>query len=168
MVKLVDIDNTDTLSNRGAPGPALIATCNGAGLTHTAPIYQHHGIASRVTQGDVGVYIPVLGSRRFGVVIATHNYDLNIELNEGETLIYATNSSGKQITAQIRLQANGQIELNGNTKSLVTWEELNTALQMLVASINTSLAAKLDGGGAPGALTLDISTAKTSTLKTGG
>ena len=55
------------------------------------------------------------------------------------------------------------VYLNGNTKSLVTWDELNTALQAHVHSgVST-------GGGTSGPPAgLDISAAKTTTVKTGG
>lgn len=61
-----------------------------------------------------------------------------------------------------------EIDLNGNTKSFVTHTELDTALQSFILSLNAQFAAKLDGGGSPGTLTLDISTSKTTTVKTGG
>lgn len=67
------------------------------------------------------------------------------------------------------IKVNGiNIELNGNTKRFVTYAELNTALQLLVASINTTFATKLNGAGSPGTLTLNISAAETQTIKTGG
>lgn len=60
------------------------------------------------------------------------------------------------------------IELNGNTKEFVTWTELNTALQALILAINSTFASKSNGSGSAGTLTLDISAAKTTTVKTGG
>ena len=60
------------------------------------------------------------------------------------------------------------IELNGNTKQFVTWDALNTALQGLVTALNAKFATKQDAAGAAGGLSLDISAAKTTTIKTGG
>jgi hypothetical protein len=60
------------------------------------------------------------------------------------------------------------IEFNGNTKKFVTHAELDTALQTFVGLLNTNLGVKLDGGGTPGALVLNIAAAATTTLKTGG
>ena len=60
------------------------------------------------------------------------------------------------------------IELNGNTKTFVTHAELNTALQTFVTALNGLFASKLNGTGSPGTLTLDISAAATTTIKTGG
>ena len=60
------------------------------------------------------------------------------------------------------------IELNGNSKTFVTYAALNTALQGLVVAINTALGTKESGSSSPGTLSLDISAAETTTVKTGG
>lgn len=72
------------------------------------------------------------------------------------------------------------LEVNGNTKAFVTHTELDTALQSLVASINahTHITSGMcampslvtSGTATPMAvpLTLDISSSKTTTIKTGG
>jgi hypothetical protein len=61
------------------------------------------------------------------------------------------------------------LKVNGDSKSFVTWEQLNTALGTLC----TTLAAHVhpsNGAVSPGlvALACDISAAKTTTVKTGG
>ena len=61
-----------------------------------------------------------------------------------------------------------EIDLNGASKSLVTHGALTTALQTFVTAVNLLMATKLDGGGSPGTLTIDISSAATTTVKTGG
>jgi hypothetical protein len=68
------------------------------------------------------------------------------------------------------------VELNGNTKSFVTWTELNTALQLLIIAL--SVPAIVAGTCAVGPVTgtatytppptLDISAAMTTTVLTGG
>lgn len=70
-------------------------------------------------------------------------------------------------TALRIINPNG-IQLNGNSKSFVTWAELNSALQNLLTAINSKFGTKQDGSGSPGGLSLDISAAKTTTVKTGG
>jgi len=59
------------------------------------------------------------------------------------------------------------LEVKGNTRSLVTHGELNTALQTVIGTINTTFASKLDGGGTAGTATINISAAKTDNIKTG-
>ena len=66
-----------------------------------------------------------------------------------------------------------KIELNGNSKQFVTWMELNTALQTLVSQINAHVHQVPEPVAAPckpisSPLTIDISTAKTTTVVTGG
>ena len=73
----------------------------------------------------------------------------------------------------------GKIELNGNDKQFVTWTELNTALTQFVTTLSTALlgATYVNAGGTPTPLawtagtppqSLDISSAKTKTIVTGG
>jgi len=78
-------------------------------------------------------------------------------------------------TTKIQIDASGNIkidgaaiQLNGSSKLLVTHAELDTALQSMVTAINGALATKKDEPGSPGSVTVDISAAKTTTLKTGG
>lgn len=59
-----------------------------------------------------------------------------------------------------------EVDLAGNTKTLVTYAALNTAFQTLLGTLNTLLGTKLDGVGAPGTLTLNISTAEATKVKT--
>lgn len=60
------------------------------------------------------------------------------------------------------------IELNGGSKAFVTHAELDAALQTFVTALNLAFASKENGSGSPGSLTLDISAAATTTVKTGG
>lgn len=78
-------------------------------------------------------------------------------------------------TTKIQIDASGNIkidgaaiQLNGSSKLLVTHAELDTALQSMVTAINGALATKKDEPGSPGSVTVDISAAKTTTVKTGG
>ena len=64
-----------------------------------------------------------------------------------------------------------EIHLNGDGKRLVTWDELNTALQGLVTALGTHVhpTAAVGTPSPPSApLSLDLSAAKTTTVKTGG
>lgn len=60
---------------------------------------------------------------------------------------------------------NSKVELNGSDDNAVSWTDLNTALQTLVSSINTALGTKQDFVGTPGALSLDLSSAKIASIK---
>ena len=64
-----------------------------------------------------------------------------------------------------------EIDLNGNSKSFVTYGELNTALQLLITALNSHIHIDPISGttGTPVTpVSLDISASETSTIKTGG
>lgn len=80
----------------------------------------------------------------------------------------STNSTGDtelEATGDVKLSPTGEVHLKGDSRTLVTYAELNTALQTLVSSINSAFASKLNGGGSPGGLTLDISSAEAEDVK---
>lgn len=73
------------------------------------------------------------------------------------------------------VQTQQKIKLNGDTKQLVTWSELNTALSTFLQQLTVALTTTpIAGNGAPqptwsGLPTqIDISSAKTTTVVTGG
>lgn len=80
-----------------------------------------------------------------------------------------------------KLLANGTFQINGSSKSFVTYAELNTVLQTFLTLLNQQLGSVQAGAAAAiaasglwltplvlGGLTLDISTSETQTVKTGG
>lgn len=81
----------------------------------------------------------------------------------GEKILYAINNGS--IAAKIHLKADGKCDINGGTKSTLTYAALNTALQGLVTAINAALATKQDAAGSPGSLTLDISSSESPTVR---
>jgi hypothetical protein len=158
-----------------APGKSVVVQIVGqAGEERTAEFYHPPGISSAPTPEDRAVIVPI-GSGGFRIVIATHNYRVEVEAGAGETIIYSTNAGGDAVTATIKLDAagniqanaDGNIDLNGSAKKLVTHAELNTALQTFIATLN------LHVHGAAGTppvtpMSLDISAAQTSSVRTGG
>lgn len=153
---------------KSAPGKAPVV--NGAGIGGVAieiEFYGVPGVAARPGKGARVIHIPV-GSERYRVGIAAHNYQIDVEPGEGETIVYSTNADGDTLKAEALFDADGNINLNGDGERLVTYAALNTALQNMVTAINLSLGTKLDGGGTAGTLTLNISAAETQTLRTDG
>lgn len=74
--------------------------------------------------------------------------------------------SDKGDTVQI---SGPEIHMNGDGKRLVTWDELNTALQNHTHAAGTLVAPNGPVTGATGSpVALDITAAKTTTIKTGG
>ena len=89
--------------------------------------------------------------------------------NGGAVIWYDDDAKRITITSDGPVDIDGTaIHLNGDSKTFVTWEALNTAIGTFLISLNALFATKLDAGGAPGTLTLSIAAAQSTTLKTGG
>lgn len=72
----------------------------------------------------------------------------------------------------VDISANGKIKLNGSDKQFVTWAELNSALSSFMTALNQHTHSNGNEGSPTGApivpMSLDISSAKTTTILTGG
>jgi hypothetical protein len=158
-----------------APGKSVVAQVSSSGeVTRTVELYHPPGIVSTPTPDDIAVEVST--GRTGRAIIASKNYRIEIEPASGELILFSTNENGSTEQAKIHLKndgaiqitSNGNIEINGNSKSLVTHAELDAALQMYVGLVNVLFASKIDGGGAAGTLSLNIASAATTTVKTGG
>lgn len=155
-----------------APGPSVTVTGEGfEDHTMSAEVYQAPGVMAIPGDGSKGVWLPIGGSSRYGVIVAMQNYALNIEITQGETAIYSTAADGSAVQALLKLTADGKIYLNGDSKSFVTHAELDLALQNFITALNlhTHPTAAVGPPSPPTApMSLDISGATTTTIKTGG
>jgi len=156
-----------------SPGKSVVMQAEGLdGQTLTAEVYQAPGVLAIPGDGSRGVWLPIGGSSRYGLVVAMQNYSLNIQIEAGETAIYSTDAAGGTVKALIKLKADGTIEINGSSKKLVTHTELNTALQTFITALNlhTHGVISLGAPTSPpaGPMSVDISAAATTTVKTGG
>lgn len=164
---LEKVTGIDFKKKGSAPGKAVIIQTIAAGnQERNEEMYHNPGISSAPTKNDRVITVPVGTGTR--VIVAAHNYRIEVEPDAGETIIYSTNSDGSIIKSQIKLDNDGNIDLNGDTKKFVTYTALNAALQLFITALNVNIGTKLDGGGTPGALTLDISAAETTTIRTDG
>lgn len=95
-----------------------------------------------------------------------------LEVDDDGTIVIETPKGGvitideSSEHIEITPSGSGTVRLKGSSKSLVTYSALNTALQNLVTAINATFATKKDTAGAPGALTLNISAAEATNVKT--
>ncbi len=62
----------------------------------------------------------------------------------------------------------GTIAINGNSKHFVTWEDLNTALNTFLGLLNTHTHSAGGSGTPTTPMTINIASAKTKTIVTGG
>jgi len=107
----------------------------------------------------------------FRVAVGSHNYRISVEPEAGQLIIYSTDSAGGTEQARVSLNTDGTIDLNGTGKTLVTHAELDTALQLLITALNSHTHPDPVSGtsGVPTTpLSLDISAAEASTLRTDG
>jgi phage gp45-like len=152
----------------GSPAAQAIVSGKGAGgVNIEAEAYQPHGVFGRPPANTNAVFIPVGDSKRMGVVFGLANYNFGINIEQGELMLYSTTTDGKSIKSRLQLTKDGDIYLNGADRRLVTYDELNTALQGLVSALNAHVHPST---GAPPAtpMTLDISNSRTITIRTGG
>jgi hypothetical protein len=75
---------------------------------------------------------------------------------------------GSSKTAQVLINNDGTIQLNGNSKHFTLYEPLLSDLQTLVNAIVTALNGIASGSGAPVAAAFNIASAESTTLETGG
>jgi hypothetical protein len=169
VAELVKVVRNYIDNRNGGPGQTIYIEAEGlGGAGINAELYGQAGIFSRPPKGSRGVFIPIGVGRRYGIVIATHNYQVNIDwVDDGGTTIFSTTADGATVKARIDLNPDGTINLNGSSKNLVTWSSLNDSLQTLISGINAALATKQDSAGAPGTLWIDITSAKATTVRTG-
>jgi hypothetical protein len=131
------------------------------------------GIMSRPPNDSYGLFIPFGDSRSNGIIVAINNYKISIEHNKGEIIIYSTNNDGDEIKAKIKLDNDGNVEINGDSKRFVTFAELDSAMQTLKTDFNSHTHSGVSSGGSISGtplvpIAIDISAAETQTIKTGG
>jgi len=126
-----------------------------------AMLYGQSGDDSPPLPDDRVLIVSVDGSGRY-VITGVLSESQGAE--PGEKILYSRDSNGT-VKATISFKSDGTLEINGNTDYAVSWTDLNTALQLLVTTINAKFLTKTDGVGSPGGLSLDISSAKVEGVK---
>jgi len=126
-------------------------------------IVEYMSYAGDDTIPPVGSIVTILSAGPAWKIAIACNDNIAPSMGEGEKKLYS--SDGGAIKAFINFLVGGNLELNGNGNSAVTYSALNTALQGLVTAINSALALKLDGAGSAGVLSLDISSAEENSVR---
>lgn len=159
-------------------GPVVVVNADdGNGDTMTPEVWEVPGHWSMPPDGTYGVRLPI-GGGNFGAIVATHHYKTaDPGLAKGETAVGSTTADGVNLRAVTKYRVNGDQELNGNSKRLVTWGELDTALTALMSLLNSHVHQVVSLGAPtlpaptstpPTTFSIDITPAKTTTIKTGG
>jgi hypothetical protein len=119
LAEIIKTVKTYIENRNGGPGVTLYLEGTGVGgLGVNAELYQAPGIMSRPPKGTRGVFIPIGKGRRYGVVVAMHNYSVIVSGNEGDTTIFSTASDGKTVKARVELDNAGKVKISNATKSL--------------------------------------------------
>lgn len=168
-----------------APGKSVNIEIDSSLGGSAGEMYSPPGSQSMPTPADTILFLQLPnGGNQIGFV--SHNYNLDAELLPGEKVIFSTDSEGLEIKCKIEFKQDGKIniigtsditvngtsiKLNGDSKPFVTHAELDTALQGLVSDFNahthpTAPSGPISPPETP--LSLDISAAATTTVKTGG
>lgn len=121
-----------------APGKAIVLKTRSAGAQEReTEHYQLHGIASGTTPDARGIEVSIGTAGR--VIVATHNYNLEVEVEAGQTKIYSTTADGKTLKSLINLDINGNIDLNGDSDFAVAFNDLKSGFDALKSDHNTFL-----------------------------
>lgn len=117
--ELATVDSTSIGKKGSAPGKAIIVKSVGlAGGVTTEEMYQAPGLVSRPAKDARHVRIPVGEGRRYVVSIACHNYNVNVEVGEGETAIFSTTADGKTVKGKIHIGSDGKIYAGNSDTNL--------------------------------------------------
>ena len=107
--ELIKVVATGLKRWHSAPGNAVNLTGTGlGGAGIEAELFTGPGVFARPVKGARGIVLPIGEGRRYAVVVAVHDYRVNINISEGETAIYSQDSSGV-VQARIDLDAAGKV-----------------------------------------------------------
>lgn len=130
-----------------APGKSVVIQTIAAGnQEHTVELYHPPGVSSGPTENDRVIILPVGSGVKVG--IATHNYKIEVEVSAGETILYSTDSDGKEVKAQIKLDTDGNIIMNEGTDHAASFEKLKTEIEKIQNAWDTFAQAYVPGGPA--------------------
>jgi len=110
-MKLYNIVKTAFQKLRNAPGKSITVKAEHPSGVVEIPYYQLPGYSAGPTKGDKAIAVNIGG---FRVVIASHNYRSSEEAPAGEVIISSRDSTGDAVKARLKLDNDGNIDLNGN------------------------------------------------------
>ncbi len=115
------------------------------------------------------------------IPLCVFNDEAKVKIEVEDGALKLTTTKNTEVEADtLKVTTKKKVELNGNSKQFVTWAELNQALQQLWTSIKAHTHPVSTAGGPTAqtgtaatsldlsTVTLDISSAKTTTIVTGG
>ena len=123
------------------------------------------GIEINPANNENIVITQIKNSTSFIVSVGGINQNIEPDTNRGERRIYSVSEDGRTIKAVAKFKNDGTLELNGADSYAVKFEELETALNSFKTSVNNQFLTKLDGAGSIGGATVNITPAKSDSVK---
>jgi hypothetical protein len=109
-----------------APGKSLNVDLDD-GYTDTAEMYHLPGVYSKPHDDDIGVVLEVNGLK---IVIASHNYKLDKDVDKGNVIIYSIDSSGA-VKGSVLFNQAGEAVFHDGTDYAVAYNDLKSAFDTL-------------------------------------
>jgi hypothetical protein len=162
LIRIGEVTGFEVAKNRDAETPGLLLQVR---LTNQDDVQtiQYINPAGEDATPAIGSQVLILElGPAFRVAMGVLD-KIDPQMGAGEKKLYSQENDA--ISAFIDLLSGGIINLNGAADFAVRFTALETALLQLVTDINAALGGKLDGGGTPGTLSLDISGAKVDEVK---
>lgn len=117
MAALATLKNAVYRLFQGSPGKSLNVDLQTEGNSVDDGEHYHlPGFFSRPQDGLTGVVIDVKG---LNIIIATHDYKLDISIDKGECLIFSYDADGN-ILSSVKCDKNGKVVVKNNTENLKT------------------------------------------------
>lgn len=154
---LVKIKNPQYKNSQGVEGKSLNVDLETKGQnTDDGELYHLPGVYSKPHEDESGVVAQVGNDN---IVIATHNYKLDKDVDKGNILLYSIDSTGT-VKGSCLLNQNGEFIVNDGSRSAVAFDKLKEGFDKLVSDYNAELI-KIQAGitSAGGAYTPTSSTA---------
>jgi len=113
VAKIAIISNPRLIQLQGSPGKSLNVDLKTYGNnSDDSELYGITGVFSKPHDGARGLVIDTGG---FNIVVATHDYTFDEEIEQGETLLYSYDDTGA-LKGKILIDIDGKIIVNDGTK----------------------------------------------------
>ena len=131
--EILKVASSSITQKDGFPGKSVVSTCDGyQGDAVRAEVYGIPGVLCVPPDGANLIFVPAGGSRKSGVAVAGHNYKIDFDLSQGETVLHSTDAAGGTVKAKIEMKNTGKIRIENELHDFKTlFTELTGILKAL-------------------------------------